>query len=77
MLPFEFVHNSVWKLHSSAATPPSFLFFVVSTTNLVGHNIFTSFVDRHKNITFHRTSMATEQVAVQSSQCENNKNKKY
>ena len=76
MLPFDFVQNPVWELHTSAATHP-FLFSVVSTTNLVGHNIFTSFVDRHKNITFHRTSMATEQVAVQSSQCENNKNKKY
>ena len=68
MLPFDFVHNPVWELHISAATPPSFLFSVVSMTNLVGHNIFTSFVDRHKNVTFLRTSMATEQVVVQLSQ---------
>ena len=52
MLPFDFVHNPVWKLHTSAATPLSFLFSVVSTTNVVGHNIFTCFVDRHENITF-------------------------
>ena len=41
-------HTPVWELHTSAATPPSLLFSVVSTTNLVRHNIFTSFVDRHK-----------------------------
>ena len=50
MLPFDLVHNPVWELHTSAATPPSLLFSVASTTNLVGHNVFTSFVDRHKNI---------------------------
>ena len=43
-------HTSVWELHTSAATPHSWLFSVASTTNLVRHNIFTSFVDRHKNI---------------------------
>ena len=48
LLPFDFVHNPVWELHTSAATPPSLLFSVASTTNLVGHNIFASFVDRHK-----------------------------
>ena len=36
MLPFDFVHNPVWELHTAATTPP-FLFCVVSTTNLVGH----------------------------------------
>ena len=29
------------------ATPPYLLFPVASTTNLIGYNIFTSFVDRH------------------------------
>ena len=48
-LHFDFVHKPVWELHTSAATPPSLLFSVASTTNLVGHNVFTSFVDRHKN----------------------------
>ena len=48
MLPFDFVNNPLWNLHTSAATPP-LLFSVASTTNLVGHNMFTSFVDRHKN----------------------------
>ena len=52
MLPFDFVHNLVWELHISAATPPSWQFSVASITNPVGHNIFTSFVDRHKNINF-------------------------
>ena len=43
-------HQPVWELHTSADTPP-LLFSVASTTNnLVGHSIFTSFVDRHKNI---------------------------
>ena len=47
-LSFDFVHNPVWELHTSAATPPSLMLSVASTTNLIGHNIFTSFVDRHK-----------------------------
>jgi len=51
------------ELHTSAATPPSFLFPVASTTALVGHNIFTSIVDRHKIITSHGLeSEATEAV---------------
>ena len=52
MLPFDFVHNPVWELHTSAGTPPSLLCSVASTTNFVWHNIFTSFVDRHKNTSF-------------------------
>ena len=40
MLPSDFAHNPVCKLHPSAATPPSLLLSVVSTTNLVGRNIF-------------------------------------
>ena len=44
------VHTSVWELHTSGGTPPYLLFSVESTTNLVGHIIFTSFVDRRKNI---------------------------
>ena len=47
MLPFDFVHNPVWEIHTSAGIPPSLLLPVAWTTNLVGHNI-TSFVDRHK-----------------------------
>ena len=41
---------------------------LASRTNLVGHNMLTSFVDRHKNINFWRTSMATEpsRRAIQS-----------
>ena len=61
-------HKPVWELHTLAATPPSSLFSVASTTNLVGHNILTSFVDRHKNISFKNISIATEQVGVQFSQ---------
>ena len=45
-------HKRVWELHTSAATPPSLLFSVASTANLVGHNMFTSFVDRYKNANF-------------------------
>ena len=52
MLPFDFVHNPVWERHTLAGTPPSFLFSAVSTTNLIGHDISTRFVDSHKNITF-------------------------
>ena len=61
MLPFDFFHNRVcelhilffvknpvWELHILAATPQSLLCSVVSMTNLVGHIIFTSFVDSHK-----------------------------
>ena len=58
-------HKPVWEMRTSAATPPSLLFSIASTTNLVGHNIFTSFAYRDTNIYFQRTSMATEQVAVQ------------
>ena len=43
-------HKPVWKLHTSATTTPCWLFSVSSTTNLVGHNISTSFVDRHKTL---------------------------
>ena len=43
-------HERVWELHTPAATPPSLLVSVASTTNLVGYNIFTSFVDRYENI---------------------------
>ena len=39
MLPFDFVRNLVWDLHTAAAMPPPLLFSVASTTNLVGHNI--------------------------------------
>ena len=51
VLPFDFVHNPVWELHTLAAMPPSLLFSVASTTNLVRHNIFTCFVDSHKTQT--------------------------
>ena len=34
----------------------------------MGHNILTSIVDRHKNTTVYRTSMATEHVGVKFSQ---------
>ena len=61
-------HKPVRELHTSAATPPALLFSVASTTNLVGHNIFTSFVDRHKYINFSRASMMTKHVSVQFSQ---------
>ena len=47
-------HKPVWELLTSAGTPPSFLFSVASRANLVGHNIFTSFVDRHKTQTSKR-----------------------
>ena len=65
MLSFVFVHNAVWELHALDAMPLSLLFSVASTTYLVGHNIFTPFVDRHKNINFEITTMVTEQVGVQ------------
>ena len=52
VLPFDFVLNPVWELHISAATRTSLLFSVASTTNLVGHDVFTSFVDLHKNTNF-------------------------
>ena len=41
-------HKPVWELRTSTAPPPSLLSSVASTANLVEHNIFTSFVDRHK-----------------------------
>ena len=46
-------HKPVWELHTSAATPPSLLFSVASTKNLVGQNTFTFVVDRHKNVNFY------------------------
>ena len=64
---FYFFHNPVWELRTSAATPSS-LFSVASTTNLVGHNTFISFIDRHKNANFQSTSIATEQIGVQCRQ---------
>ena len=39
--------SSVWELHTPATPPPSLLLSIESTTNLVGHNIFTSIRDRH------------------------------
>ena len=45
-------HKSVWELHTSATPPPLLLLSIESTTNLVGHNIFTSIRHRHKNINF-------------------------
>ena len=45
-------HKPVWELHISATPPALFLLSIESTTNLVGHNIFTSIRDRHKNINF-------------------------
>ena len=68
-------HKPVWGLYTSAATPPSLLFSVASTTNLVGQNII-SIVAHHKNITLHRACMATGQVAVQLSQCDLHTGKK-
>ena len=65
-------HLPVWDL--CTLRPPrlfSLLFSVASTTNLIGHsNIFTSFVDHHKNITLlpKGRSMAIEQVGVRFSQ---------
>ena len=43
-------HKPTWQLHTSASPPPLLLLSTESTTNLVGHNIFTSIRDRHKNI---------------------------
>ena len=40
------VHNPVWELHTSAATPP-LLFSVALTTNLVGHVLGTSRLLKH------------------------------
>ena len=68
MWSFDFVHNLVWEPHTLAATPLSLLFSVASTTTIIGHNIFTPFVDRRKNTHFERTSMATEHVGMQFSQ---------
>ena len=47
------VHNPVWDLHTSAATPPSSLFSVASMTNLVGHVLGTSISLKH--VTTHST----------------------
>ena len=58
-------HRPVWELQTSATPPPLLLLSIESTTYLVGHNIFTSIRDRHKNINLQRTIMATEQVGVQ------------
>ena len=58
-------HKQVWELHTSATPPLLLLLSIESTTDLVGHNIFTSIRDRHKNVNFYRTSMATEQVGLQ------------
>ena len=54
-------HTPVWEMQTSAATSP-LLVSVASTANLAGHNVFTSVVDRHKNMNLKTTSMATEQV---------------
>ena len=70
VLLFCFVHNPVWVAHFGRHAS-FFAFSVASRTNLVGHNILTSFVDRHKYTDFYRTSMTTEQVGVQFSQCIN------
>ena len=40
----------------------SFASFRCVDGNLAGHNVFTSVVDRHKNMNLKTTSMATEQV---------------
>ena len=42
------INQSDWELHISATLPPLLLLSIESTTNLVGHNIFTSIRDRHK-----------------------------
>ena len=71
LLPSESVHDTaVWELYTSAATPISFLFPVPSTKHPVGHNIFISFVDRHKTEASKglRRSMTTERVGVRFSQ---------
>ena len=46
------INQSDWELHISATLPPLLLLSIESTTNLVGHNIFTSIRDRYKNINF-------------------------
>ena len=45
-------HRPVWELHTSATPPPLLLVSIESTTNLVGHSIFTSIRDRNKNVNF-------------------------
>ena len=60
-------NKPVWELRTWSLRLLYFCFpLEKSTRNLVGHNIFTSIRDRHKNINFWRTSMATEQVGVHS-----------
>ena len=59
-------HKPVWELHTSATLPPFLLLSIESTTNLVGHNIFTSIRDRHKNMNSQRTSMALKKSACNS-----------
>ena len=49
IVPFDFVHNPAWALHTSAATPPPLLFTVASMTNFVGRIVLTYFIDRHKH----------------------------
>ena len=58
-------HKPVRELHNSAITPP-LLFSVASTTKLVGRNIFTSFVDRHKNMNFSRLAWRLNKSAFNS-----------
>ena len=62
MLPFDFVHDTVWELDTSAATPP-LLFSVASKTCLAGQTSLSSTAT--KTQTFKGQSMATERVAVQ------------
>ena len=63
------VHQQDWELHASTATHPYLQLFVESTTNLVGHVVFTYFVDYHENIKLQRTSTPTDQIDAEFRQC--------
>ena len=62
-------HQQDWELHASTATHPYLQLFVESTTNLVGHVVFTYFVDYHENIKLQRTSTPTDQIDAEFRQC--------
>ena len=63
------VHRRDWELHATTATHPYFQLFVESTTNFVGHVVFTYLVEHHKNIKLQRSSTATDQIDAEFRQC--------